>query len=54
MASAAVRAPLCVLNVVGFRKDGLSPEVIAATTMRREEGQAIALIRDMTPFWRNG
>jgi hypothetical protein len=49
MASAAVRAALSLLNVVGFRKDGLSPEVLAATAMRREEEQAIALIRGMTP-----
>jgi hypothetical protein len=46
MASAAA---LSVLDVVGFRKDSLSPEVIAATEARREEEQAIALIRDMTP-----
>ena len=49
MASAAVRAALAVLDLVGFRKDSLSPEVIAATAMRREEEQAIALVRGMTP-----
>jgi hypothetical protein len=49
MASAAVRAALAVLDLVGFRKDSLNPEVIAATAARREKEQAVALARGMTP-----
>jgi hypothetical protein len=49
MASAAVRAAIAVLDMVGFRKDSLSPEVVAETTARREQERAIELIRGMTP-----
>jgi hypothetical protein len=49
MASAAVRAALAILDMVGFRKDILSPEAIGGAATRGVQGQAIALIKGMTP-----
>jgi len=49
MASAAVRAALAVLDMVGIRKDSLSPEVLETTNARHEREQALELIRGMTP-----
>jgi len=49
MASAAVRAALAVLDMVGFRKDSLSPEVTEAANARNEQEQARKLVEAMTP-----
>ena len=49
MAAAAVRAALAVLEMVGFRKDSLSPEAMGATNAQVEQDRARELVEGLTP-----